>query len=162
LPEQELAMSEWMSRNNESMSEAEVTEAEVTLRMLARLPAPQGLEDRVRAGLKAAPKAGRVLAWSSVNGVGHNGWASTGWMRGAAAAAIVFVVAGGGIGIYSRVQSGAGSPGASPRLGGFGEGGAVVRPKTVQGPVIPTAPALSVIPKSKQEQKLCRRKPEPR
>jgi hypothetical protein len=72
--------------------------AEATLRLIARLPAPDGLEDRVMAGLKTAPRTARVLVWPSLF------QPTTGWMRGAAAAAIVFVVAGGGWGIYSYVQ----------------------------------------------------------
>jgi len=70
--------------------EAASGSAEVTLRLIARLPAPEGLEDRVMAGLKTAPRAARVLHWPAVL------QPATSWMRGAAAAAIVFVVAGGG------------------------------------------------------------------
>jgi hypothetical protein len=72
-------------------------------------------------------------------------------MRSAAAAAIVFVVAGGGWGIYSRVQpallSGAravpvhvASPGA-----GFSSAGAMRTPQTLNGPVVP-APAATAKP----------------
>ena len=73
-------------------------EAEETLRLIAHLPVPQGLEDRVRAALHSRPRQGRILSWPSVPRLESN------WMRSAAAAAIVFVVAGGGWGIYSRVQ----------------------------------------------------------
>src|SRR5580704_6423005 len=75
-------------------------DAEATLRLIARLEAPDGLEDRVHAKLLAAPRRGRVLAWpgSFVPAVG--------WLRAAAAAAIVCVVAGGGWGVYSHVQHG--------------------------------------------------------
>lgn len=113
-----------------------VSAAEVTLRLIARLPAPDGLEERVHAGLRAAPRRARVLAWpASMTGE---------WMRAAAAAAIVCVVAGGGWGIYLRVQPGQIVPGmGGPRLavpGGFTEGGAVRRPQTLVGPMV-TAPA---------------------
>ena len=37
--------------------------AEETLQLIARLPAPEGLEDRVQAGLKTAPAHGRILHW---------------------------------------------------------------------------------------------------
>jgi hypothetical protein len=127
--------------------------AEATLRLIARLPAPQGLEDRVQASLRNAPRPARVLAWPVS--------LSTGWLRAAAAAAIVFVVAGGGWGIYSRVQPGhsprgAAGPGVTaPRLaapGGFTEGGVVRRPQTLIGPIVAPAvthPATAVAPKPK-------------
>jgi hypothetical protein len=61
-------------------------------------------------------------------------------MRSAAAAAIVFVVAGGGWGIYSRVQKPQSAtvivmphPGAP---GGFSNAGAMHTPKTLNGPVV--------------------------
>jgi hypothetical protein len=68
--------------------------------------------------------------------------------RGAAAAAIVCLVAGGGWRIYSHVQpaSGAGviamPAGGTPSGGGFSIGGAKRRPDTVVGPVLthPVAP----------------------
>lgn len=105
-------------------------EAEETLRLITRIPAPEGLEDRVRTRLSTAPRKARILAWPE----------AAGWMRSAAAAAIVFVVAGGGWSIYSRVLP---VPPAraivSPHVGapgGFSEGGAVRRPQTLQGPLV--------------------------
>src|SRR5580700_10861057 len=80
-------------------SETVLTPAEETLRLIANLPAPDGLEDRVRAVLNVMPRRSRVLAWPRAFR------AESGWMRGAAAAAIVFVVAGGGWGVYTRVES---------------------------------------------------------
>jgi hypothetical protein len=108
--------------------------AETTLRLIARLPAPEGLEDRVHAGLLAAPRGGRVLAWPvSLN-------SASGWMRSAAAAAIACVVAGGGWGIYSHVQPGQSPRGiAGPRIAGpgqFSTGQAVRRPQTLNGPMV--------------------------
>jgi len=109
--------------------------AEATLRLIARLPAPAGLEDRVMAGLKSAPRTARVLDWPSLF------QPTTGWMRGAAAAAIVFVVAGGGWGIYAHVQ-----PVPSVRViampprtgaaGGFSNAGAMRTPETLNGPIL--------------------------
>ena len=121
-----------------------VSAAEVTLQLIARLPAPDGLEERVHAGLRAAPRRARVLAWpASMTGE---------WMRAAAAAAIVCVVAGGGWGIYLRVQPGQVVPGmGGPRLpapGGFTESGAVRRPQTLVGPTV-SAPVTGVAPKTK-------------
>jgi hypothetical protein len=105
--------------------------AEETLRLIARIAVPEGLEDRVHARLLAEPRQARILAWPG----------SSGWMRSAAAAAIVFVVAGGGWRIYSRVQPG--MPGrpivVSPHVGAggaFSEAGVVRRPLTLQGPVV--------------------------
>ena len=121
--------------------------AEVTLRLIASLPAPEGLEDRVHAGLRSAPRSARVLAWPARFPVSGE------WVRAAAAAAIVCVVAGGGYGIYSRVSPGQPAQGfAGPRIvapGGFSEGGAVRRPQTLQGPVVVTHPAAITTPKPK-------------
>jgi len=118
--------------------------AEITLRLIASLPAPEGLEDRVQSALHAAPRRARILAWP-VAAAGE-------WLRAAAAAAIVFVVAGGGWGIYAHVQPGqAAARIAGPRLGmpgGFSEGGAVRRPQTLVGPTVTTTP-VTVIKKSK-------------
>ena len=109
--------------------------AEATLRLIAQLPAPLGLEDRVLAGLNSAPRSGRLLHWPGI----MNPTAS--WMRGAAAAAIVFVVAGGGWGIYSRVHTAVPAKAVAmpPHVGavsGFSSAGAMRTPQTLKGPVI--------------------------
>lgn len=124
------------------------TEAEETLRLVASLPAPHGLEDRVKAGLQVVPRTGRVLHWPSRRG-------GSAWMRGtavraAAAAAIVFAVAGGGWGVYSRVQLS-----QSPKViampqrinapGGFSNAGAMRTPQTLSGPML--AHPVTVAPK---------------
>ena len=107
---------------------------EETLRLIAKLPAPDGLEDRVNAGLKSAPRTGHILEWPAML------QPAGGWIRGAAAAAIVFVVAGGGWGIYMRVQPN--QPAkviAMPRAGaggGFSSAGAMRTPQTLNPPVI--------------------------
>ena len=110
------------------------SEAEQTLRLIASLPAPIGLEDRVHSTLLAAPRRARVLQWPASS---HS---STGWLRGAAAAAIVLVVVGGSWGVYSRVAPGSPVNGISgPHIAGpgqFSQGGAVRRPQTLQGPVV--------------------------
>jgi hypothetical protein len=137
------------SVQNGFSNDSGVSEAEETLRLIARLPAPEGLEDRVHAGLLAAPRAGRVIAWPA-----SNTWAG-GWMRSAAAAAIACVIAGGGWGIYSRVQPGQSGQSvtgiAGPRVGapgGFSQGGAVRRPQTLVGPMV-THPATPRPPQAK-------------
>jgi hypothetical protein len=117
---------------------------EDTLRLIARLPAPDGLEERVQAGVRAkalaAPRKGRVLEWPAALRPGSE------WMRGAAAAAIVFVVVGGGWGVYSRVQP----PQPArvivmpPRMGapgGFSGANAIRTPNTLKGPLVPHAAA---------------------
>jgi hypothetical protein len=119
-------------------------EAEETLRLIASLPAPEGLEERVHAGLRAArlsaapgrvSKTARVLSWPVHARLESN------WMRSAAAAAIVFVVVGGGWGVYSRVQPA--QPVRTvvlpPRVaapGGFSSAGAMRTPQTLNGPVV--------------------------
>jgi hypothetical protein len=114
--------------------------AEETLRLIAHLPPPQGLEDRVRAGLHSRRRKGHILAWPTGQNLDSN------WMRTAAAAAIVFVVAGGGWGIYSSVQQpqAAKTPLAMPprvaAQGGFSSAGAMRTPQTIKGPVL-TLPA---------------------
>ncbi len=109
-------------------------EAEETLRLIARLPAPQGLEDRVHAALLSRPRRGRILSWPSVPRLESN------WMRSAAAAAIVFVVAGGGWGIYSHVQPPQAKVIVMPMhvatQGGFSSAGAMRTPNTLNGPVL--------------------------
>ena len=114
---------------------------EESLRLIATLPAPDGLEDRVMAALAAAPRTTRVLRWPIVSQPRSD------WMRAVAAAAIVFVVAGGGWGIYSRVQpqASAGAKAAPPSVhiaapsGGFSSAGAMRTPQTLNGPLAPVA-----------------------
>jgi hypothetical protein len=107
-----------------------VRDAEATLRLIANLPAPDGLEDRVLNGLnldglRSAPRQGRVLTWPGQD-----------WLRTAAAAAIVSVVFGGGWEIYSRVQPGnsISTPVHTGAAGGFSNAGAVRVPQTVPPP----------------------------
>ncbi len=126
----------------------ESSSAEETLRLIANLPAPAGIEERVHTALRAVPDRdpqqqalvpeighrGRVLAWPSAPRV------QSSWMRTAAAAAIVFVVVGGGWGVYSRVQHGQPTriilmP-RIPSAGGFSGAGAMRMPETVPGPVL--------------------------
>ena len=108
---------------------------EATLRLIARLPAPQGLEDRVIVGLKTTPHSARILHWPDLF------QPSGSWMRGAAAAAIVFVVAGGGWGICTRVQPTQPAkvivmPPRVGAAGSFSNAGAMRTPQTLNGPVL--------------------------
>lgn len=118
---------------------------EDTLRLIAGLPAPAGLEDRVKAGLRSSPATGRILAWRGpLRPAG--GWMYSSVVRGAAAATIVFAVAGGGWRIYSHVQT---APSAKvivmPSTGnGFSNANAKRVPQTLDGPVLKhVSPALS-------------------
>src|ERR1700679_514866 len=86
------------SRDSKYAGSDAVNAAEVTLQLIARLPVPQGLENRIHTRLRAAPRRARVLAWP-LPLAGE-------WMRAAAAAAIVCVVAGGGWGVFLRVHPG--------------------------------------------------------
>jgi hypothetical protein len=112
------------------------SEAEETLRLIANLPAPQGLEDRVQSALRKAPRRSTLLNWPAGLAPART------WMRGAAAAAIVFVVVGGGWGVYLRVQPvQAPKVIAMPRVsagGGFSSAGAMRTPQTLNGPVLVT------------------------
>ena len=123
---------------------------EETLRLIARLSAPQGLEERVQAKLKAdlqasrraAPPQARVLRWPGAPRL------NSAWMRTAAAAAMVLVVAGGGWGVYSRV--GTARNVAVPQSavqGGFSSSGAMRTPQTLHGPVV-APPAVKAVTKS--------------
>jgi len=122
-------------------------ELESTLRLIASLPAPEGLAERVQAGLRAAPltvsgaAAGRarILAWPAALRM-ENGWLQSSLARSAAAAAIAAVVAGGGWSVYSRVQLNQAQRGiALPRVAmpsGFSSAGAMRTPRTLNGPVV--------------------------
>lgn len=131
---------------------------EDTLRLIANLPAPAGLADRVKAGLASAPEPGRILIWRGpLRPAG--GWMYSKFARGAAAAAIVGVVAGGGWRIFSRVQPAPSAnvivmPGpAGQQGGGFSTSGAKRVPETLQGPVLkhPVTPEVNVVEKTPEQ-----------
>jgi hypothetical protein len=120
-------------------------EFEETLRQIARLAPPEGLEDRVLATLRTTPASGRarVLAWPVALRL------DSAWVRSAAAAAIVAVVIGGSWGVYSRVQSIQPTRAITVPLhlstqGGFSSAGAMRTPQTLNGPMVvhpvPAAP----------------------
>ena len=128
------------STQNDLDRNAATIDAERSLRLIASLPAPDGIEERVKAGLRAAPTQPGVIGWP-VWSPTRAGWAQASYMRAAAAAAIVFVVAGGGWGVYrhfglapaptadavqQRIEGGSGLSAAGARR----------TPKTVEGPKI--------------------------
>ena len=118
---------------------AGVPEWEATLRAIAQAPVPAGLEERVHAALRLAPRKARVLAWPAATW-----WA--GALRITAVAAIVLVVAGGGWSVYHRAQQEAAksvvapAPAAVPSTGGFATAGAKRVPQTVVGPAATQTP----------------------
>jgi hypothetical protein len=115
---------------------------EDTLKLIARLPAPEGLEERVTGRLHADQIAGRrrarILDFPALR-------PSSNWVRSAAAAAIVFVVVGGGWGVYSRVQQPQAAkvivmPPRAAAPGGFSNSGAMRTPNTLNGPTVIVTP----------------------
>jgi hypothetical protein len=143
--------------------------AEATLRLIARLPAPSGLEDRVYAALAAHPRSARILSFPAPHRPASE------WMRAAAAAAIVFVVAGGGWGIYTHVQPAqAGKAAIMPHPAmphtaqgsGFSNAGAMRTPQLINGPVVVhpadvahTASATQLVPVSPAKKVVARVSP---
>ncbi len=125
------------SNHNPMPEQGEAGGFEDTLRLIARLPAPEGLEERVKGRLHAdqfRPRAARVLDFPALR-PGSN------WMRSAAAAAIVFVVVGGGWGVYSRAPRPQTAkvivmPARVAVSGGFSNAGAMRTPNTLNGPTV--------------------------
>ena len=122
-------------------------EAEATLRLIAGLPAPGGLTERVKSRLQSASGAaarsgGRLLQWPAQAGaMPMQASPVRDWMRGAAAAAIVGVVTGGAWWISASVAPASGGSAVSApvsvhRAGGFANAGAVHTPDTLNGPVL--------------------------
>jgi hypothetical protein len=124
--------------DNATNSDTGHNSGEDTLRLIAGLPAPAGLEERMHKALREAPRSGRVLEWPA--GFRAKSVMESNWMRAAAAAAIVFVVVGGGWGVYSRVQPGpAGKVIVMPQFvpsSGGGISGAIRTPLTIPGPTV--------------------------
>jgi len=112
---------------------------EDTLRLIAGLPAPEGLEDRVHARLRTAPRTAGLLHWPFAPVMGYRIHSTA--FRTAAAAAIVCVVAGGGWQIFSHVQT-APQPNAIVQparignSGSFSNAGAMRTPDTLDRPVL--------------------------
>jgi len=125
-----------LSGHNEQDRNASVNDAERLLRLIASLPAPVGIEDRVKGGLRGAGSKTGVIGWPAAN---RTPWTQSWYMRAAAAAAIVFVVAGGGWGVHARFHP-APEPAARAvpqqldRSGGLSPAAAMRTPKTLQGP----------------------------
>ncbi len=121
-------------------SESRAGSAEETLRLIANLPAPKGLTERLQAELRQTSKTGRVLSWPARP---RRGWIHSSGLRGAAAAAIVCIVAGGAWTIASRIQpmvspaaKAAPLPARTGNTGGFSSANAIRTPQTLNGPVL--------------------------
>src|ERR1700739_759804 len=128
------------STHNDPDRSAGLTDAEKTLRVIATLPAPEGIEERVKSGLHAAPRQGSVISWPPMAANGAR-WTQLAALRAAAAAAIVVVVAGGAWEVYAhiRVAPEPAAVAAPEHLGGTGglsTAGAVRKPQTLEGPVV--------------------------
>jgi hypothetical protein len=128
------------SNHNEFDRSIGAIEAEKTLRQIATLPAPEGIEERVKAGLRTSPRTAQLVRWPSAES-SRNSWIQNQAMRAAAAAAIVMVIAGGGWAIYSHIQL-APEPAAvttPPHLdghGGLSAAGTKRVPQTLEGPIV--------------------------
>jgi hypothetical protein len=150
-----------MNPNPHNPNSSGCDSGEETLRLVAHLPAPAGLEDRVQRALRSAPHSAQVLAWPKAIRP------QSGWMRTAAAATIVFVVAGGGWGVYTRVQQN--QPAKvimmPPRIGapgGFAGAGAVRTPDTLTGPTVNPAQKVSSVATEPAEQKSAAKAEQPK
>lgn len=135
-----------LTNQNEFDRSAGALAEERTLRAIATLPAPEGLEDRVKAGLRGASREGKVVSWPFSSG-GARRWMQSAGMRAAAAAAIVVVIAGGGWEVYSHIQlaplpAAVAEPQPLNQGGAFHAAGAIRVPQTLEGPVV-AAPANS-------------------
>jgi hypothetical protein len=115
--------------------------AEETLRLIARVSVPDGLEERVQAGLRRASSGAsakaRILHWPAAPRL------NIAWMqnlaRAAAAAAIAALVVGGGWSVSSRFQavqpsSAVAVPAQSAGQSGFSSAGARRIPQTLSRP----------------------------
>lgn len=130
------------------MRQAANSEAEQTLRLIANLPSPKGIEERVHTVLRNGTQTASVLPFQSPIRQ-RQSWMQSAWARGAAAAAIVCVVAGGGWGIYSRVQPPQTQKAVvMPRIarpGDFSNAGAMRTPHTLVGPTIVQKPKTNAM-----------------
>jgi len=128
------------SKQNDFDGNSRTADAEKILRLIATLPAPDGIEERMKAGLRAAPSRSSVIVWPFLN-VDGRGWMDSSGVRAAAAAAIVLVVIGGGWGVYSHIQlpatpTAVAAPQQVTSGGGFATAGARRTPQTLDRPVI--------------------------
>ena len=120
--------------NSQASDDAALKSLDATLHLLGTLRAPAGLEDRVFAGIMAAPRKSRVLEWPQPLYLRD-------WVRGIAAALIVLAVGGGGWGLYSHVKPSeparaVTAPQTVFQPGGFSSAEMIRRPQTLNGPPV--------------------------
>jgi hypothetical protein len=133
-------MKEPIPVRNEGEPRNPAEDAFATLRAVAQLPAGEGLEERVKAGVSQRLRAGLPVA-AGHEEFGARGWMHSAAMRGLAAAAIVLVVVGGGWGAarYGRRPATPQAVGV-PRVaapGEFSNSGAMRTPQTLTQPKVP-------------------------
>lgn len=145
-----------MSDNNQiGVSQGMHSETEETLRLFAKLPAPDGLEERMHSALKNAPRTADVLSWPGSAGGLWNGQ----FMRGVAAAAIVMVVLGGSWAVSSHVSPGPltqaiTQPHVVAPRSGFSSANAMRTPTTLNGPTVqPSEVKAATKPQAQNPQK---------
>ena len=73
------------STQNDLDRSAGAIEAEETLRLIASLPAPEGIEERLKSGIQAADRQARVMSWPVQK---KANWTQVPGMRAAAAPAV--------------------------------------------------------------------------
>jgi len=153
------------SSHNEIDRSAGAIEAEKTLRLIATLPAPEGIEERVKAGLHSAPRQAAVIRWPLAAGE-RTDWKQTSVLRAAAAAAIVMAVAGGGWEVYSHIRVAAApaavtSPPVISGQSGLSAAGTKRVPQTLEGPVIASQAAMKRTTKSHRGRPVSAKAPAP-
>ena len=135
---------------SQASADAALKSLDATLHLLATLPAPRGLKDRVFAGMMAGPRKARVLEWPQP-------LYSRDWVRGIAAAAIVLAVGSGGLGLYSHVKPSeparaVTTPHTMFQSGGFSSAEMIRRPQTLNGPPVKkTEPAVTAKAKTAED-----------
>ena len=126
--------------------------AEETLRLIAQLPAPEGLADRMQGRLlaqlhqaKTVPARPTVLRWPA-----PLGWQAA-WLRSAAAVALACLIAGGGWGVAARFGSAPNGSASLPTAtlpSSFSSAGAKRTPQTLNGPIVQPAPLPAIADKT--------------
>ena len=148
---------------NPPRPQSDLNRYEETLRRLAQLPAPAGLQERVQTRLAAANKQNK-RDWRAFFAEFFE--PQSNWRKGLEAAAIVLLVFGVGWGIALSIQAPAPAAQAAPPPvgvtvgGGFSSAGAIRTPQTLQGPAVKdsnnaydeSAPVSQVTVKDKQDQ----------
>jgi hypothetical protein len=115
----------------------EAIDFDATLRLLAQAEVPAGLAERVKMRIESQKAQGQVIAWPAKKSN------AAGWLRRAAAAAIVCVIGGGSWAIYAGAHFDAAGAGAGQKpvvipsqQGSFGNAGAIRKVDPLTAPVV--------------------------